>query len=414
MPNRGARTKLLFLCQTLPFPPDGGVNIRAYHILRLLAAEFDVVTLCFFRRAVRRSPREVAASIDGLRQFGPVEAFPIPQEHNRLRWSADHARSLVAGRAYTIDAYESGGFRSRVREVLAGGAFGLVHADSIDLAGYFGAFGQVPWVLTHHNVESQLLARRAERESSWARRWYVHRQAVLTARLEREWCRRAPLNVAVSDADAAALRAAAPGAEVMVVPNGVDVDTFRPSTADGRGVVFVGGTTWFPNRDALEYFSTAILPLVPAEKRPPITWVGRCTDEERAQYAGLGVTLTGYVDDIRPFVHQAACFVVPLRVGGGTRLKILDAWAMGKAVVSTSVGCEGLEAVDGENIIIRDDPREFAQAVYSVLADGALRTRLERNARATAERRYSWKVIGEPMIRRYRALAGPAPEGGTR
>ncbi|HEV2130469.1 MAG TPA: glycosyltransferase family 4 protein, partial [Longimicrobiaceae bacterium] len=114
--------------------------------------------------------------------------------------------------------------------------------------------------------------------------------------------------------------------------------------------------------------------------------------------------LTGYVEDPRPFVRDAACYVVPLRVGGGTRLKILEAWGMGKAVVSTSIGCEGLDAVDGENILIRDTPETFAEAVRAVLHDPELRGRLGAAARATAERRYSWEVIGGPMVRRYLEL----------
>ena len=114
--------------------------------------------------------------------------------------------------------------------------------------------------------------------------------------------------------------------------------------------------------------------------------------------------MTGYVEDIRPHVQRAACYVVPLRVGGGTRLKILDAWAMGKAVVSTSVGCEGLDARDGENILIRDDARSFAEAVGRVLRDGELRRRLAAGARETAERVYDWDVIGARMVREYTAL----------
>src|SRR5438270_13359550 len=113
---------------------------------------------------------------------------------------------------------------------------------------------------------------------------------------------------------------------------------------------------------------------------------------------------TGYVADCRPYVRDAACFVVPLRVGGGTRLKILDAWAMGKAVVSTSVGCEGLAAEDGRNILIRDDPAEFARAVCAVLRDQSLRARLGAAARATGEQHYSWERIGGPMLQLYDAL----------
>jgi len=160
--------------------------------------------------------------------------------------------------------------------------------------------------------------------------------------------------------------------------------------------------SWFPNEDALAFFAQDILPLIrAADARVKVTWVGRALPREIDMFARRGIQLTGHVDDIRGYVRGAACYVVPLRVGGGTRLKILDAWAMGKAVVSTSVGCEGLDAVDGQNILIRDDPTAFAAAVTTVLGDPALRASLERNARLTAEQKYSWEVIGATMRRAY-------------
>jgi polysaccharide biosynthesis protein PslH len=159
---------------------------------------------------------------------------------------------------------------------------------------------------------------------------------------ERRWCPKVNLNVAVSDTDARYLRNESGGGVYTVVPNGVDIDRFVPSDdpPSPTEVMFVGGTSWFPNKDALEFFATKVLPtlreLVP---KVSVTWVGRATEEEIERYSALpGLTLTGYVDDIRPYAARAACFVVPIRVGGGTRIKILDGWAMGKAIVSTTIG----------------------------------------------------------------------------
>jgi len=191
---------------------------------------------------------------------------------------------------------------------------------------------------------------------------------------------------------------------MVVVPNCVDVSAFRPAPGREEGLVFVGGANWFPNSDALEYFCREILPHIRRRlgERVPVRWVGRCTDGDVAHYRDrYGVELTGYVDDVRPFVRDAACYIAPLRVGGGTRLKILDAWAMGKAVVSTSVGSEGLHVANRTNILTCDRPEEFAEGVMTVLTDKDLRTRLGQNARATAERYYSWEVISGPMLRAY-------------
>lgn len=400
----GPRPRLLFLCQTLPYPPNGGVKIRAYHVLRLLAEAFDVTALCFYRWKAGRIEQDVAGSVEALGRFGKIEAFPIPQEHNRWRLLWDHARSIAFSRAYTAYVYESAPYKARLQELLRSQEFDLVHADSLDLSAYFPALGEVPTVCTHHDVQSALLRRRAMQESGW-RGHYVAHQARLMEREERYWGPRVALNVTVSETDRAALAKHATAANFTVVPNGVDVDYFAPTVSPEAGAVFVGGTTWFPNRDALQFFHAEILPLLrQGGARAPVTWVGRATPHERRRYGTEGMELTGFVDDIRPYVQRAACYIVPIRVGGGTRIKILDAWAMGKAVVSTSIGCEGLRAVDGRNILIRDRPNEFADAVAMIMRDPELRRRLGDEARRTAVEEYSWEGIGRRMVDRYRSL----------
>lgn len=398
------RKRLLFLCQTLPFPPDSGVHLRSYNVLRLLAQEFDVTALCFFRRAAHAEDAAVAESVRALRELAEIEAFPIPQEHDRLRLIWDHGRSLVSGRSYTRFAYESDEFEARLRELLATRRFDLVHVDSLDLCEYLPLMEGLPVVVTHHNVESDLLRRRSGTERSPALRRYLSLQAKLTERDERRWCPRVALNVSVSPIDRQTFDRLAPNAPFTVLPNGVDTRVFQPGEDTEEGIVFVGGYSWFPNRDSMDYFAAEILPLIPADGPVPVTWVGRAPEAVQESFRRRGVTMTGYVEDIRPYVQRAACYVVPLRVGGGTRLKILDAWAMGKAVVSTSVGCEGLDARDGENILIRDDARSFAEAVGMVLRDAELRRRLAAGARATAEEVYDWDVIGARMVREYTAL----------
>jgi polysaccharide biosynthesis protein PslH len=401
------KPKLLFLGQTLPYPPDSGTAIRSYNVLRLLARDYDVTALCFFRRA---TTPDLAGSLAALRAIArDVELFPIEQEYSRVRMIADHARSVLTRRAYTAFAYRSAAFRRALVSRLAGERFAIAHLDSLDLGDYVPLIAGVPIVAGHHNVESALLRRRAESESGVMRRRYLELQARFTESEERRWCPRAAVNLAVSDADKADFERLVPGARFEVIPNGVDVDAFVPSPGGVKdGIVFVGGMSWFPNADALEFFDEEILPLVRArDAQVTVTWVGRAKPDVIARYAQRRVALTGHVDDIRPYVGSAACYVVPLRIGGGTRLKILDAWAMGKAVVSTSVGCEGLDAADGQNILIRDDPAAFAAAVLMVLRDSGLRAALERNARATAEQKYSWTVIGEKMRRVYgEVLAG--------
>jgi polysaccharide biosynthesis protein PslH len=407
--------RLLYLCSNLPYPPDSGQAIRSFHVLRLLARVFDVTALCFYRRTPVSFGRSAGATVEQeveqrvavLRELAEVEAFRIPQEHSVWRLAWDHLRSVGLNRVYTTFALDSPSMRRRLVDLLRTRRFDVVHMDSITLTGYLPLLGDVPVVCVHHNIESALLERRGRAEKSPWRRAYLLHQARLMEREMRDWCGRCRLNVLVSDADRTELQRIVPEANCTVVPNGVDVDAFRPQVGRDEGLVFVGGLNWFPNRDALQYFCDAILPRVRTNgEATPVRWLGGgCSEEARSHYRDrYAVELTGYVRDVRPYVRDAACYVVPLRVGGGTRLKILDAWAMGKAIVSTSIGCEGLDAEDGRNILIRDDPQSFADAVRAVLHDTTLRHRLGSEGRRTVERHYSWERIGESMLPLYASL----------
>ena len=401
------KPRLLFLAQTLPYPPTGGVKIRSYHTLRILSSAFDVTALCFYRWKQGRLEPDIDSALDSLQKLAEIRAFPIPSDHSRGRFLLDHLRSILRQRVYTNFAYESSEFEDALKTVVQQGEFDVVHSDSLDLACYFDMIpDKCPLVCVHHDAQSLLLERRAEREPNRVVASYLRFQSRLMRQEEKRRCASVSLNVTVSTQDADVLRSLAPTGKFAVVPNGVDTEFFSPRDRPRRGMCFVGGTTWFPNRDALEYYATELLPEI--RRRLPeaeTTWVGRASDDEISAYDKLdGLTMTGFVVDIRPYLAASACFVVPLRVGGGTRIKILDAWAMGKAVVSTSVGCEGLVAVHGENILVADDPADFAEAVATVVRDGYLRERLERNARQTVVERYSWRVVGDKMIQVYEDL----------
>lgn len=404
-----ARPRLLFLCQTLPYPPDGGVWIRTYHVLRLLARAFEITALCFERsgRSTTSDAPHAASDDTPLHRLADVEIFPLPQRHSRARFVWDHLRSVAMCRVYTHYLYESRAFRRRLTHHLTTGHFDLVHADSLDLARYLPACAPLPVVCVHHDIESDLLGRRAAVERDWWKRAYFGFQSRLMAEVERESCDRLAMNVVCSDRDRTELKRLAPFARAIVVSNGVDTTAFQPDRTPESGVAFVGGAHPFPNLDALSYFSEQILPhLRASDASAAVRWIGRASAEQQQFYREQhGIELTGYVDDVRLPMREAACHIVPLRIGGGTRLKVLNAWAMGKAVVSTSCGCEGLAAIDGENILMRDDPRAFADAVADVLHDAVLRRRLGQAGRATVERLYSWDAIAPGMIDTYLTLA---------
>jgi glycosyltransferase involved in cell wall biosynthesis len=405
----GSRSRLLFLSHILPEPQDSGAAIRTHNTLRILGAAYDLTALCFARPATSALAGSIADRAQRLSAYGQILPFPIPATLSRLRNARDHVKSLATATPWVRHLYDSGAYRRLLDQLLRSTRFDLVHVESLDLVGYLDRVRHLPLVCVHHNVESSLLVRRADGERQPIKRAYIRWQAELMRREEVRWCPEAELNVVVSEEDCRLLREIAPRATYQVFPNGVDVEHYRPGgPGPADGLVFVGGTNWFPNRDALEFFRDEILPeLHRRGERPAVRWIGHASPADRSRYGGDGVTLTGYVADDRPVVRDARCFVVPLRIGrigGGTRLKILNAWAMGKAVVSTSIGCEGLEARHGENILIADAPSDFAEAVARVLHDDTLRARLEARGRATAVERYSWDVIGARMIDAYRAV----------
>ncbi len=409
-----ARPRLLFLAQCLPYPPHSGVASRTFHILRQLQLEYDVDLVAFSRVCHQpdRGAREAAR--DALRNAvaSVAEPTPIPQEHSTPRKIWDHLRSLISGRAYTYYEYHSRSFADRLRAVLRTRTPNLVHLDSLDLHRWLPELPQVPIACTHHNIESELLRLQAQHLDQTVLRHYLLLQAARVERVERELSSKLALNVVMSEVDGQRLRALAPGAATVVIPNGTDTEYFQPNGTESIAgqVVFVGGTYSYPNRDAVEFLVQAIWPKIrAADPATSLRLIGRGTAADLARYdAEPGVSALGYVADVRPALSAARCCVVPIRIGGGTRLKILDAWAAGKAVVSTSIGCEGLDSTDGENILIRDTPQAIADAVLQVLRDADLRARLEHNGRRTAIETYSWQRVGAQIRSAYDLLARPA------
>jgi glycosyltransferase involved in cell wall biosynthesis len=408
-----ARSRILFLSQCLPYPPDSGVTNRTFNVLKQLQQEFDVVVLPYYRRNHQPTPDALRAARAGLEAWVARvgEPAPIRAEHAIARRVWDHLRSVLTRRPYTHYEYASGRYRAQLHRALAEERPALIHLDSLVLHRWLPELPAVPRVCTHHNIESDVLRLRAERTGSRPLAAYIRHQAALVAAVEAQSAAGFAANIMMSDQDAERLRRLAPRARTVVVPNGVDTTFFVPAVGvpavPGR-IAFLGPTYLFPNRDGMDYLLEHMWPQIRAAvPGATLRLIGRSPAADRARFDAVpGVACLGLVPDIRPHLAEASCCVVPLRVGGGTRLKILDSWAMGKAVVSTSLGCEGLDAADGENILIRDDPKAFAEAVVTVLTDAGLRRRLERNGRQTVEALYSWDMIGERLRAAYHEIIG--------
>jgi len=392
------------------------VTNRTFNVLRQLTREYDVSVLAFSRR--NHQPDEAArgkAEADLAAALGvTVRSVPIPSESSVLGRVLVHASTLISRRPYTYAEYASPLIERWLDEELRLRRPAMIHVDSLDLYRWLRDVTGLPVAVTHHSVESDLLRIRADHHPNRVLAAYLRYQSHLLEAVEREYCERVAVNVMMSEVDAARLRRLAPAARTYVAPNGVDVDFFTPTSPHRQRperIIFLGPTYMYPNRDGLDYFIGQVWPRVrSACPEATLHLVGRNSEEDRRRYSEVpGVVPRGFVDDIREPFAEAACSVVPLRIGGGTRLKILDSWAMGKAVVSTSVGCEGLAAHEGENILVRDDPAKFADAVVAVLTDVALREKLAAGGRETAAKQYSWDRVGEGLRKCYQTLI----EGGT-
>jgi len=399
--------RVLFLSQIVPYPPHGGVLQRGYHLLRELGRCSSVHLLAFVHPDVLTTAGVVEESRRALGSFCEnVEYFRLWPKASTAHRMAAVAASAASRTPFSVIAHRSSDFRRRVTELLGATRFDILHADTIALCQFVEHRRYVPAVLTHHNIESTLMVRRAAVEPRRLAAAFLRREAAKLAGYEARYAPRYEVNVVVSREDERALLRLGPTVRTALVPNGVDVTYFTPDPAqEGPAIVYTGGMNMFANRDAVLYFLDEVWPLVLAAS-PALTFyvVGQNPPAELLQRARQDrrIVVTGYVDDIRPLVRKSSVYVVPLRVGGGTRLKVLDAMAMGKALVSTSVGCEGIDVTPGEHLLVADTPPAFARAVLELLGSPARRLALGRAGRALVESRYSWGIVAENLLNAYR------------
>jgi glycosyltransferase involved in cell wall biosynthesis len=317
-------------------------------------------------------------------------------------------RSLLSGRSYNATWLDGRELAVAVARALREVAPDVIHVDSAMIAGRLPSFSGIPAVLDHHNVESAMMERRVAHTRGLMRA-FCTREARLLRALERDTAVRFVEHVVVSELDAGRLREVVPSARCTVVPNGVDTEYFKPAarTADGRTLVFAGRMNWYPNEHGILHFIDTAWPEV--KRRVP---------EARLVVAGMNPThalrerarqdraieITGFVEDIRPVITAASVYVCPILDGGGTRLKLLDAMALGMPIVSTPVAAEGLDAEDGTHLLIRECDTRFVDAVVACLEDPQRCSELGGAARSLAVRRYDWSIVGEELVRAYRRV----------
>lgn len=389
--------KILWVKPGKLLPLDTGGKLRTYNILRHLAASHELTYLSYYGGARDEAyEREVLAQLPGT-----VSIHTSKQPSGTTERYLDYLRSLPLQAPYAVSQFAAPQVQKLLRDWIPQRRFDVAVCDFLSSTLNFPDRLATPTILFQHNVESILWQRRAEFEEKWVDLSVAKIEYAKMRRFEPEQVRRFHHVIAVSEADRHAMSAMVEPSRISVVPTGVDLSKYqydpnaRPS---GALVVFTGSMDWRPNIDGVEFFCHEIWPLVLAQvPAARFRIVGRDPDPRVKKLVSASVEVTGTVPSIVEHLREATVVVVPLRIGGGTRIKIYEGMAMGKATVSTTVGAEGLDVQHGRDILLEDTPAAFANAIVQLLQDTEVRRPYESAAAATA-RQYDWSVITERFV----------------
>jgi len=380
------------------WPLTSGGRLRSFHIISELSRHHEMTVLTTHEPAKEFDEGENVLAPHLLRcaRVTSVPHAATKRGGIRLLWTL--MRSWLSPLPVSIFKWRNKALSAEVVRVLAGGHFDLCIADFLHARPNVPQHGPVPVVLFEHNVEYMIWQRTAANSRNPFRRALLELEWRKMRRYENRACRAAKLTIAVSDDDRRLLLEGSPESNIAAIPTGVDLDYFRlvedrsPQSAE---IVFTGSMDWHPNEDAMLYFMDDILPLLRHEvPEITLTIVGRNPSRRlRDAAATAGATVTGTVEDVRPYIQRAAVYVVPLRIGGGTRLKIFEALAMGKALVSTTIGAEGLPLEEGVHLLRADDASTFASSILELLENPERRQQMGLAGRRLMEQEYSWSRV---------------------
>lgn len=383
--------RILFLTQICPYPPANGGAIKTYNILKHLGARHDVTLLVYVRGD---------DDVESLKHLSPYCSHIEFCRIERSGWGnlTSLARSLANGKSFIISRDWRSEMQSRVSSLLQP-VPDLIYADHLQMFQFVPDPAPCPVLLDEHNVEWRIIERFASNGRTPVHRLLASKEWRKLRSYELSACNRADRVLTVTEHDREMLSAnGVSGDRVSALPIGVDTDFFRPVhlTPDSKNILTFGTMSWPPNVDAVLYFAKSIYPII--KQRTPdarFTIVGSNPPREILNLSATdpSISVTGYVTDLRPYAEQAAAFVVPLRIGSGMRVKILDAMSLGLPVVTTSVGCEGITLIPGRHALVADTPEGFADAVVRLLQGFEKRVTLASTARNLVENRYSWPPI---------------------
>lgn len=403
IPVSGRGLRVLVFDEWIPYPPDSGKRVRTWNILRRLARRHDLALLCY------GDPEGQAARVVRSAGIDLHTVAPLP-ELKGWRLYSSLLVNLFSSRPFSVSKHDTRRFREHLRRLAGRKQFDLVHFEWTPYADFADEIAGIPTLIMAHNIESQIWARRANHSRTFLERIYFGFQGRKMASFERRAMQRADAVATVTDLDLKQVRNWGTRNPALV-ENGVDLDEFSPSQElpAALEILCLGSLDWFPNVDAVNYLIDEVMPLIVARmpavrlrivgRRPP---KGLQDKIERHAW----IDFVGEVSDVRPWLARASVVIVPLRIGGGSRIKILEALAMGKPVVSTTIGAEGL-AVSGEkHLLLADSPEELARRTIELLKSPEFGSRLGEQGRELVQKRYSWDRAADALEAAWFSVCG--------
>lgn len=416
--------KILWLSHLVPYPPKGGVLQRSFNLLKEMSRYHEITLVAFNQSKFLESslpgvldPLEVAKS--ELSQFVYVaEIFDVPENTLPLGRYLIALKALVSGRAFNMTWLDSKDVHDAIERLVSEQEFDAVHMDTISLGVYSEHFNSIPIVLNHHNFESNMLKSRAANERNFFKRLYYGLEAHRLLKSELHYCKFVSLNLACSDDDAGKMTEDTGANNFITVPNGVDVSYFFPNDeieVNDKNIVIVGGLSWYPNREAVEYFINDIWPMLNKEipglqvdiiGRNPTKYIVETSERDES------IKVHGFVDDVRHYLWRSQIYLCPVKTGGGTKLKILDALAAGCCIVAHPFSCKGISVINGRHVFFAETPAEYVSKIRYLIENPDVRDRVRQEAPRLIKDVYNYESIGKYYSRELVSLLNEESQGG--
>jgi len=399
--------KILLLTLVLPYPPDSGPKVKTYNMVKYISQAHDLTLVSFVRG-------DQTAEIEHLKQFCHA-IYPIPIQRSRIKDGLALFKSMVSPTPWVIARDDRESMRGLISTLIKREKFDLIHADQLNMAQFAPAVPGIARILDDHNAVWLLYQRMAQTAANPGIRLFLEREWRMLKDYEGRICREFDAVLTVSDEDKQSLvQAMGQDGNLIVAPIAVDTEELKPVQRDLQHttILHIGTMFWPTNVDGILWFLREVYPIIQREKpdvcfniigaRPPKKVI-------QASHDLAGVTVTGYVKDPGEYIRKTGVMVVPLRAGGGMRVKILEAMAKGLPIVSTSIGCEGIAVENGRHLLIADTPEDFAQATLRLLKDLDLSAFLSKNGRELIEKTYDYRQAYRPVGQAYESVTTRMP-----